>query len=194
MPHGFLDRLVQHLATDEIKNTAVICPSMVALRLGPNLEERTIRSGDLVVDIDVSDGARIRLCGGTGDATTVLLEAGEAIERSVAFALSSRLGVAEGIQGPAEFLDWREASWRMSVKLTFHLDPSMGAAAWSTAAPIAFLVLWSSGFVFLKVGLTYSDPLTFLALRYACVIGLLACGFRRSRPRIPIGSRPPIPI
>jgi len=47
-----------------------------------DLEEKTIRSGDLVVDIDVSDGARVRLCDGTWDATTVLLEASEAIERT----------------------------------------------------------------------------------------------------------------
>ena len=47
-----------------------------------DLEEKTIRSGNLVVDIDVSEGARVRLCDGTWDATTILLEAGEAIERT----------------------------------------------------------------------------------------------------------------
>ena len=45
-------------------------------------QEKTIRSGNLVVDIDVSEGARVRLRDGTWDATTVLLEAGEAIERT----------------------------------------------------------------------------------------------------------------
>ena len=52
---------------------------------------------------------------------------------------------------------------------------------WVTASPTLFLLLWSSGFVFLKVGLQYADPLTFLALRYACVVGILvlACGWRR---------------
>jgi drug/metabolite transporter (DMT)-like permease len=39
--------------------------------------------------------------------------------------------------------------------------------------PAIFLLLWASGFVFLKIGLQYADPLTFLALRYACVIGVL---------------------
>ena len=61
-------------------------------------------------------------------------------------------------------------------------------SAWSTAVPIAFLVLWSSGFVFLKVGLTYSDPLTFLALRYACVIGLLAIASLWSRPSVNVSA------
>ena len=45
--------------------------------------------------------------------------------------------------------------------------------AWLKAAPALFLVLWSSGFVVLKVGLAYADPLTFLALRYACVLLIL---------------------
>jgi drug/metabolite transporter (DMT)-like permease len=42
------------------------------------------------------------------------------------------------------------------------------------AAPVVFLLLWSSGFVFLKIGLVYVDPLTFLALRYGLVLVLLA--------------------
>lgn len=44
---------------------------------------------------------------------------------------------------------------------------------WSTGAPVVFLVLWSSGFVFLKLGLQFADPLTFLAVRYACVVVIL---------------------
>lgn len=43
---------------------------------------------------------------------------------------------------------------------------------WLKAAPAVFLLLWSSGFVFLKLGLRYADPLTFLALRYAIVVAL----------------------
>jgi drug/metabolite transporter (DMT)-like permease len=46
--------------------------------------------------------------------------------------------------------------------------------AFFRAAPVVFLLLWSSGFVFLKIGLGYVDPLTFLALRYALVLMLLA--------------------
>ncbi|MFA9440429.1 DMT family transporter [Uliginosibacterium sp. sgz301328] len=39
-------------------------------------------------------------------------------------------------------------------------------------APL-FVVLWSSGFVGAKLGLPYAEPLTFLTLRYACVIVLM---------------------
>ncbi|KWF16752.1 hypothetical protein [Burkholderia pseudomultivorans] len=45
---------------------------------------------------------------------------------------------------------------------------------WLRAAPVLFLLLWSGGFVFLKLGLRDADSLTFLALRYACVVALLA--------------------
>ena len=57
---------------------------------------------------------------------------------------------------------------------------------WVMASPTLFLLLWSSGFVFLKVGLQYADPLTFLALRYACVVGILvlACAWRRPNFRL----------
>ena len=57
---------------------------------------------------------------------------------------------------------------------------------WVMASPTLFLLLWSSGFVFLKVGLQYADPLTFLALRYACVVGILvlACVWRRPNFRL----------
>ncbi|KAF1022739.1 MAG: putative amino-acid metabolite efflux pump [Paracidovorax wautersii] len=57
----------------------------------------------------------------------------------------------------------------------------------AATAPVLFLLLWSSGFVFLKVGLAYADPLTFLALRYTCVVGLLlvACLALRPTLRLP---------
>lgn len=57
--------------------------------------------------------------------------------------------------------------------------------AWLKAAPALFLVLWSSGFVVLKVGLAYADPLTFLALRYACVLLILAPLLLALRPPLP---------
>ncbi|MDS0859053.1 DMT family transporter [Burkholderia pseudomultivorans] len=56
---------------------------------------------------------------------------------------------------------------------------------WLRAAPALFLLLWSSGFVFLKLGLRDADPLTFLALRYACVVALLAAAFLWLRPALP---------
>ncbi|CAB5720351.1 Probable amino-acid metabolite efflux pump [Delftia tsuruhatensis] len=57
--------------------------------------------------------------------------------------------------------------------------------AWLKAAPALFLLLWSSGFVVLKVGLAYADPMTFLALRYACVVALLLPLLLWLRPAMP---------
>ena len=59
------------------------------------------------------------------------------------------------------------------------------APAWLKAAPALFLLLWSSGFVVLKVGLAYADPMTFLALRYACVVLLLLPLLLWLRPPMP---------
>lgn len=56
---------------------------------------------------------------------------------------------------------------------------------WLRVGPALFLLLWSSGFVFLKLGLRDADPLTFLALRYACVVGLLAIPLLWLRPALP---------
>lgn len=67
----------------------------------------------------------------------------------------------------------------MSDKLTTAAPP------WLKIAPALFLLLWSSGFVFLKLGLAYADPLTFLALRYACVVAILAVPFVAMRPPLP---------
>jgi drug/metabolite transporter (DMT)-like permease len=57
--------------------------------------------------------------------------------------------------------------------------------SWLKPAPALFLLLWSSGFVFLKLGLRYADPLTFLALRYACVVVLLIGPYLSVRPELP---------
>ena len=51
---------------------------------------------------------------------------------------------------------------------------------------LIFLLLWSSGFVFLKLGLEYADPITFLALRYMLAVGILlipAIIFRAQFPK-----------
>ncbi|MBU65798.1 MAG: EamA family transporter [Cupriavidus sp.] len=61
---------------------------------------------------------------------------------------------------------------------------------WLRIAPAMFLLLWSSGFVFLKLGLQYADPLTFLALRYACVVALLIGPCLWIRPALPPGIAP----
>jgi drug/metabolite transporter (DMT)-like permease len=59
---------------------------------------------------------------------------------------------------------------------------------WLRAAPILFLLIWSASFVFLKRGLQDTDPLTFLALRWACVVTVLLVAFAWVRPRLPAGA------
>ncbi len=48
--------------------------------------------------------------------------------------------------------------------------PSPGAGF---AIPALFVFLWSSGFIGAKYGLPYCGPLTYLALRYGCVVVLM---------------------
>jgi drug/metabolite transporter (DMT)-like permease len=43
----------------------------------------------------------------------------------------------------------------------------------SLLIPSIFVVLWSTGFIFAKLGLPYTEPFTFLALRFALVVPLL---------------------
>lgn len=45
---------------------------------------------------------------------------------------------------------------------------------WLAAMPIVFVLLWSSGFIGAKFGLPSAPPATFLALRFALVVALLA--------------------
>lgn len=66
--------------------------------------------------------------------------------------------------------------------------PPVAPPAWLKAAPALFLLLWSSGFVVLKVGLAYADPMTFLALRYACVVLILSPFMLVLRPPLPAGA------
>ena len=40
--------------------------------------------------------------------------------------------------------------------------------------PLFFVLLWSTGFIVAKFGLPYAPPLTFLLLRYACAVAVLA--------------------
>jgi drug/metabolite transporter (DMT)-like permease len=53
------------------------------------------------------------------------------------------------------------------------------------AAPAVFLLLWSSGFVFAKLGLQYAEPLTYLALRMIVVVVVLAVILVVTRPKWP---------
>jgi drug/metabolite transporter (DMT)-like permease len=66
---------------------------------------------------------------------------------------------------------------------------SIASPLWLRAAPVIFLLIWSSSFVFLKLGLRYTDPLTFLALRWACVVTVLLIAFAVVRPRLPDSAR-----
>lgn len=52
-------------------------------------------------------------------------------------------------------------------------------------APVLFLALWSGGYTFAKLGLEYAEPMTFLALRYACVLILMWPLYLIMRPRLP---------
>jgi drug/metabolite transporter (DMT)-like permease len=52
-------------------------------------------------------------------------------------------------------------------------------------APVLFLLLWSGGYTFAKLGLKYAEPMTFLALRYACVLLLMWPLYLVMRPRLP---------
>lgn len=56
-------------------------------------------------------------------------------------------------------------------------------------APGLFVLLWSTGFIGAKLGLPFAEPLTFLLIRFACVIGLLtmlALLLRRPWPHRPM--------
>lgn len=52
-------------------------------------------------------------------------------------------------------------------------------------APLVFLLLWSGGFTVAKIGINDADPLTLLALRYGCVVLLLAPLWLVFRPALP---------
>src|SRR5687768_7130070 len=58
---------------------------------------------------------------------------------------------------------------RMSEAVAARRNQSLAFAA----MPAVFVFLWSTGFIGAKFGLPYVEPLTFLALRFAIVIGLL---------------------
>ena len=67
------------------------------------------------------------------------------------------------------------------------VSPASPAAtpAWLKAAPLVFLLLWSGGFAFAKVGLEHAPPMTFLALRYWFAILVLLVVLAVVRPPVP---------
>mgnify|MGYP001055446179 FL=1 len=56
---------------------------------------------------------------------------------------------------------------------------------WLSFAPFIFLGLWSGGYAVAKIGLLYSEPMTLLAVRYACVIAIMLIIFAVIRPPLP---------
>lgn len=58
---------------------------------------------------------------------------------------------------------------------------------WLAAAPAIFLLLWSAGFPIAKLGLLYTGPLTFLALRYVILVAILAPAALAIRAPMPRG-------
>lgn len=62
----------------------------------------------------------------------------------------------------------------------------MGTLSPTRAAPLLFVVLWSTGFIGAKLGLPHAEPLTFLLIRYVLVLALmilLALAMRAPWPR-----------
>jgi drug/metabolite transporter (DMT)-like permease len=57
------------------------------------------------------------------------------------------------------------------------------------AAPAFFVVLWSTGFISTKMGLTGAEPLTWLTLRMGVTICLLLVIVAATRPRWPKGGQ-----
>ncbi|HXV22766.1 MAG TPA: DMT family transporter [Alphaproteobacteria bacterium] len=61
--------------------------------------------------------------------------------------------------------------------------PAVSAASLRPLVPALFVLLWSTGFVFAKLGLLYAEPFTFLALRFAIVAVLIgAIGLATAAP------------
>ncbi len=56
---------------------------------------------------------------------------------------------------------------------------------WLVLAPGIFLAMWSTGYVAAKFGLGYIEPMTFLALRFALVVAIMAALFLVLRPPLP---------
>lgn len=53
------------------------------------------------------------------------------------------------------------------------MPPSAAERLWISAAPVLFVVLWSTGFIGAKLGLPYAEPFTFLGIRLLVAAGLL---------------------
>jgi drug/metabolite transporter (DMT)-like permease len=59
------------------------------------------------------------------------------------------------------------------------------APAWLRAAPLLFLLFWSSGYPLSKLGMSYAAPFTFMEVRYAIVLAVIVPLFLWLRPPLP---------
>jgi len=66
-------------------------------------------------------------------------------------------------------------------------EPARQGFGLRVAAPAAFVAMWSAGFTFSSLGIRYTDPLTFLVLRYSAVLLILIPIFAVLRPAFPRG-------
>ena len=51
--------------------------------------------------------------------------------------------------------------------------PPQHAPDWIALAPATFVILWSTGFIGMRLGAPYAEPFTFMALRMAIVVAIL---------------------
>jgi drug/metabolite transporter (DMT)-like permease len=76
----------------------------------------------------------------------------------------------------------------MAANSVFPASPA-ATPAWLKAAPLVFLLLWSGGFAFAKIGLEHAPPMTFLALRYWFALMVLLVVLAIVRPPVPRRAR-----
>lgn len=56
---------------------------------------------------------------------------------------------------------------------------------WLIIAPVLFLCLWSGGYATAKLGLQHAEPLTFLAIRFSCVVVIMLVLLFVVKPPLP---------
>ncbi len=64
-------------------------------------------------------------------------------------------------------------------------DTTQQTPLWLRAAPILFLLFWSSGYPMSKLGMRYASPFSFLEIRYTLVLLVLAPFWLWLRPPLP---------
>ena len=75
----------------------------------------------------------------------------------------------------------------MGERLSVDEAETAAPPLWLKAAPFVFLLLWSGGFAFAKIGLQHTTPLTFLAVRYWFALAVIAPVLAVVRPPMPQG-------